>query len=231
MKKDEWISVLKLSTQWRFLDARKLAIQQLQSRSDINSVERIVLARQYDVAAWLRTGYIELVQRRDIISREEAEKIGWQTAFLLGQVREKACERRRNYRPDIEGTFGDEFRQAELASAAFNIKSVEVGEWKADPDDWATEVALDALGPPYALGPYTLESPAVRLGVPRHLGAVHLGVPGCLGAVHLGVPGCLGAVHLGVPRRLGAPVHPRGHGLLERGDPSGRFSDQVTRFL
>ncbi|KAJ7314358.1 hypothetical protein DFH08DRAFT_716740, partial [Mycena albidolilacea] len=83
LMKDEWISVLKLSTQWRFLDARKLAIQQLQSRSDIESVERVVLARQYDVAAWLRIGYTELVQRRDVIYREEAEKIGWETAFLL----------------------------------------------------------------------------------------------------------------------------------------------------
>ncbi|KAJ7812016.1 hypothetical protein B0H14DRAFT_2858373 [Mycena olivaceomarginata] len=146
MKKDEWISVLKLSTQWRFLDARKLAIQQLQSRSDIEGVERVVLARQYDVAAWLRIGYTELVQRRDVISREEAEKIGWQTAFLLGQVREKACERRRNYRPDIEGSFGDELRQAELASAAFNIESVEVGEGKAAPasDDWAIGATPDA---------------------------------------------------------------------------------------
>ncbi|KAJ6481259.1 hypothetical protein C8R47DRAFT_594422 [Mycena vitilis] len=60
MAKDAWISVLKLSTLWYFLDARDLAIKQLNDRSDIGSIERILLARQYDVAPWFRRGYTDL---------------------------------------------------------------------------------------------------------------------------------------------------------------------------
>ncbi|KAJ7631367.1 hypothetical protein DFH06DRAFT_1005234, partial [Mycena polygramma] len=60
MAKNDWISALKLSTLWYFLDARDLAIKQLNDRGDIGSVERILLARQYDVASWLRRGYTDL---------------------------------------------------------------------------------------------------------------------------------------------------------------------------
>ncbi|KAF7356245.1 hypothetical protein MVEN_00956000 [Mycena venus] len=162
MTKDEWISVLKLSTQWWFLAARDLAIQQLNDRNDVTSVDRIVLARKYNVPTWLRMGYTDLARRDESISREEAEKIGWETAYQLGQVREAEIKsyvpvsQSRNGRPsnygnmyyddpppllesydlnyiqpteravesrfqhaDVESTFGEEFRQAELSSAVY----------------------------------------------------------------------------------------------------------------
>ncbi|KAJ7210502.1 hypothetical protein GGX14DRAFT_625811, partial [Mycena pura] len=78
LAKDAWISVLKLSTQWFFLDARALAIQQLGGEA-MEPVERIVLAKQYDVSAWLRSGYAELARSSVGISAEDAEKIGWET--------------------------------------------------------------------------------------------------------------------------------------------------------
>ncbi|KAF8216987.1 hypothetical protein K438DRAFT_2007695 [Mycena galopus ATCC 62051] len=121
MTKDEWIAVLKLSTQWRFLEARNLALQQLHRRTDIQGVERILLARQYDVAPWLRLGYRDLAKRADLISREEAEKIGWETAFLLSQVREKAWKNGEDFDSALESTFGEEFRQAELDNAGYIV--------------------------------------------------------------------------------------------------------------
>ncbi|KAJ6456078.1 hypothetical protein C8R45DRAFT_1034843 [Mycena sanguinolenta] len=92
MPKDEWISVLKLSTQWYFLDARDLAIKQLDERPDIGSVERILLGRQYDVATWLRMGYNDLAKREEGISLEDAAKIGWETTVRLYQTREAAIK-------------------------------------------------------------------------------------------------------------------------------------------
>jgi hypothetical protein len=123
MTKDEWISVLKLSTQWYFLNIRDLAIKQLSNRTDIGSVDRILLARQYDVPAWLRMGITELAQRQEGISREDAEKIGWETALQLCHVREVTLSSYSSWSylqyADVEGTFGEEFREAELASSAF----------------------------------------------------------------------------------------------------------------
>ncbi|KAJ7812026.1 hypothetical protein B0H14DRAFT_3879861 [Mycena olivaceomarginata] len=127
MTNDEWISVLKLSTQWRFLDARNLAIEQLQRRADLQIVERILLARQYDVVAWLRKGYIDLARRKQCISQEEAKKIGWETAFRICEAREAAITRKcDDYSyflgyTDIEDKFREEFKEAEFASAVFDL--------------------------------------------------------------------------------------------------------------
>ncbi|KAJ7020613.1 hypothetical protein C8F04DRAFT_290901 [Mycena alexandri] len=134
MPKEDWISVLKLSTQWYFLDARELAIQQLTNRTDIGSVERILLARQYDVATWLRMGYTDLARREEGISLEDAAKIGWETTVRLYQTREAAIKsytqsypnrhsqygnQSRFQQADVEGTFREDFRLAESASAAY----------------------------------------------------------------------------------------------------------------
>ncbi|KAK7008257.1 hypothetical protein R3P38DRAFT_3280775 [Favolaschia claudopus] len=129
MNKDGWIAVLKLSTLWRFLDERKLAIQQLQNRADLDPVERILLARQYDVAPWLREGYLALTQRSQMISQDEAAKIGWETTVHLFQLRETTTFRYTNFkdsRPacgvhtgDFDTVFGEEMKQAESASAAY----------------------------------------------------------------------------------------------------------------
>ncbi|KAJ7788780.1 hypothetical protein B0H14DRAFT_3503769 [Mycena olivaceomarginata] len=65
MTKDEWIFVLKLSTQWRFLDLRHLAIERLnETRFNIEIVEHILLARQYDIADWVWIGYEDLAECR-----------------------------------------------------------------------------------------------------------------------------------------------------------------------
>ncbi|KAF7356244.1 hypothetical protein MVEN_00955900 [Mycena venus] len=126
MTKEEWISVLKLSTKWYFLDTRNLAIDQLNSRADMGGVDRILLARQYDVPNWLQMGYADLARRTAGISREDAEKIGWETALQLCQVRENALKTNNSSYPrnleryaNVEGAFGEEFKQAALASAPY----------------------------------------------------------------------------------------------------------------
>ncbi|KAJ7452177.1 hypothetical protein B0H11DRAFT_2074649 [Mycena galericulata] len=88
LSKDEWISALKLSTLWYFLDIRELAIQQL-SDTPLDAIERIVLAKRYDVADWLRAGYSELVRRPDSLSLEEAEEIGLVATVRIFQTRER----------------------------------------------------------------------------------------------------------------------------------------------
>ncbi|KAJ7250471.1 hypothetical protein B0H12DRAFT_997061, partial [Mycena haematopus] len=90
MTKDEWISILKLSTQWRFLEARDLAIKQL-DRPDFKfePVELVMLGQQYDVA-WLKKGYAGLVLRQVCISPKEAKQIGWETAYRISAARETA---------------------------------------------------------------------------------------------------------------------------------------------
>ncbi|KAJ6456081.1 hypothetical protein C8R45DRAFT_1034851 [Mycena sanguinolenta] len=143
MTKEEWISVIKLSTQWRFLEARDLAIKQLDIRSDLTPVERIVLGRQYDIAAWLRKGYSALAQRsRTGISPEEASQIGWETAFRICAAREAKLRSTAVGKiwshlqsVNVEDIFGEEFRQAELTSAAFALPDEQPEESQLIPED------------------------------------------------------------------------------------------------
>jgi hypothetical protein len=79
------------------------------------------------VPGWLREGYEDLATRDEGISLEDAQKIGWETALRLYQTREMAQKnnshtyggRKRFQDADVEGNFGEELRQADLASAAY----------------------------------------------------------------------------------------------------------------
>ncbi|KAF9457589.1 hypothetical protein BDZ94DRAFT_1314051 [Collybia nuda] len=125
---EEWVSVLKLSTRWHFDVLRKLALSQLTSVV-MNPVERVVLAKQFNMWQWLRSGYESLVTRPEMISLEEAERIGYSTVHALYRTRE---ERSRGStcsccfpRLDLEGIFAEEKWAMEAAEAAYNGAELE----------------------------------------------------------------------------------------------------------
>jgi hypothetical protein len=91
MAKDELISVLKLSTMWKLTVLRHFAINQLTS-IEMTAIDKIVLAKTYNVADWLRCGCIELVTRQAKLSLEEAEVIGYLSALRIFQVREDSLK-------------------------------------------------------------------------------------------------------------------------------------------
>ncbi|KAH6894019.1 hypothetical protein BKA70DRAFT_1407494, partial [Coprinopsis sp. MPI-PUGE-AT-0042] len=81
LTKDEWISVLKLSTKWLFNDLRQLAISNLccphlpgSCLSLITDpIERICLAKEYNVYDWLLDGYQGVIQRLLSVDDPHAE--------------------------------------------------------------------------------------------------------------------------------------------------------------
>ncbi|KAF4600015.1 hypothetical protein EYR40_007121 [Pleurotus pulmonarius] len=86
-----WLSVLKLASLWGFSDIRQTAITKLstsEQRRAFSPIERLELGRQYKIAAWVEEGYKELVDRREKISEEEAEQIGWKALLKLCHLRE-----------------------------------------------------------------------------------------------------------------------------------------------
>jgi len=61
---DEWVGVLHLATMWIFQEVRAKAISQLSDLIKQKTVmERISLAREYQVVEWLRDAYLELTQK------------------------------------------------------------------------------------------------------------------------------------------------------------------------
>ncbi|KAJ2922399.1 hypothetical protein H1R20_g14696, partial [Candolleomyces eurysporus] len=54
----------------------------------LDPVDKILLARQFDVSDWLQPAYVELCQRSKPLSTTEAGKLGAETAALIAHARE-----------------------------------------------------------------------------------------------------------------------------------------------
>ncbi|KAI6040611.1 hypothetical protein EDC04DRAFT_2566843 [Pisolithus marmoratus] len=90
LDQDQWISVLKLSTMWKFDELRKVAIQRLdQPFQPLNPVEKFVLASKYGIKQWILPALLVLAQRSEPISVEEGHRIGFDNALKLAAVREE----------------------------------------------------------------------------------------------------------------------------------------------
>lgn len=87
----EWIDLLSISTRFDFERARLRAIAEI-GRSDLDPVDKIVLAGRYDVPEWLVTAYAALCQRAHPLEEQEAEKIGYRKTVLLWRAREAIRE-------------------------------------------------------------------------------------------------------------------------------------------
>ncbi|KAF9487522.1 hypothetical protein BDN71DRAFT_1594454 [Pleurotus eryngii] len=86
-----WLSVLKLANLWGFSDLRKTAITKLSSdelRRTSTATVRLHYGRLYKVEQWVEQAYTELVDRREKISEDEAELIGWKVSLRLCHLRE-----------------------------------------------------------------------------------------------------------------------------------------------
>jgi len=94
----EWISVLKLSTKWYFLDLRAMAISELERMQELPSIEKITLGRKNRIYSWVIEGFYELVQRDGTITDEEAKDVDYDypmTAYKLFRAREQRLKQTR----------------------------------------------------------------------------------------------------------------------------------------
>ena len=86
---DQWVSVLKLTTMWRFTRLRRATIDKMTPMLDsVDPIRRITLARVYDVAQWLLPGLHALARRTEPLKMNEVEPLGLQTFGRMAQVRE-----------------------------------------------------------------------------------------------------------------------------------------------
>lgn len=96
LSQDEWVSVLKLASLWMMLDIRDMAIQALQPHLLLLPARKIVLAREYGVYEWLRTGYIHFATRQESLYVEDAIALGIDNALKLVCIREDSLQRNRD---------------------------------------------------------------------------------------------------------------------------------------
>jgi hypothetical protein len=96
LTEDEWTAVLKLSTQWRFINLRKLAIRHISS-TEKDPIDRICLGKEYGVYDWVLEGYTQVIERLvsfdymehespTTLDAQESERIGVETALKLSGI-------------------------------------------------------------------------------------------------------------------------------------------------
>ncbi|EMD34251.1 hypothetical protein CERSUDRAFT_158602 [Gelatoporia subvermispora B] len=88
---NQWISVLNLSTMWRFDRLRAIAIRKLSAMLD-EPIQRIVLAQTYHVTEWLVPALNALARRAEPLQPADVEQIGVDYALKIAAVRESFGE-------------------------------------------------------------------------------------------------------------------------------------------
>ncbi|TFK74667.1 hypothetical protein BDN72DRAFT_833194 [Pluteus cervinus] len=87
---DQWTSVLKLSTMWEFDKIRNLSIERLKAQLS-DPIQKLVLARRYEIESWKLPAIRKLVERRDPITLREGMAIGIEAALKIASIRECCC--------------------------------------------------------------------------------------------------------------------------------------------
>lgn len=87
---EEWTSVLKLAHQWDFIEAKALAIRELENQS-IPPLRKVVLYQTYAIdRSLLKPALTALTIRDEPLEIEEGREIGLETALDLAKAREVA---------------------------------------------------------------------------------------------------------------------------------------------
>jgi hypothetical protein len=73
---------------WEFLQIRELSIKEV-SKLKLQAMDKVLFAREFNVTEWLLEGYQEIAKWPQIMAFDVAERLGWETAFRLLQLREE----------------------------------------------------------------------------------------------------------------------------------------------
>ncbi|KAI0761330.1 hypothetical protein BD413DRAFT_486125 [Trametes elegans] len=89
----DWTTLLRVSTELQCTKVRRYAIRELSARrASLPTLDVIVLAKEYDIPAWLGPAYAELVRRVTPLSDDEAELLGARTVVQVARAREMLRE-------------------------------------------------------------------------------------------------------------------------------------------
>ncbi|KAI0654482.1 hypothetical protein C8Q70DRAFT_521812 [Cubamyces menziesii] len=84
---DEWTSVLRISHRYEFDEYCKLAVQRLETLA--TPIDRILLAREYDIPNWLENAYYDLCVREDSLTYDEGVRLGMADVILIAELRQR----------------------------------------------------------------------------------------------------------------------------------------------
>jgi hypothetical protein len=85
----EWMVVLRLADMWQMDDLRSLSIQKMEPKFDASTyVDQLLMAKEYQIEAWVPVAESRLVSRSKTLSTEEAHRLGIETVMKIMGARE-----------------------------------------------------------------------------------------------------------------------------------------------
>lgn len=90
LEKEEWVSVLKLSTIWDMKKIRQYAIHRLSTDVTLSPTEKFLVGRAHRVPAWLKEGITTLTSNDYKPTLEDLATLGWETAARILWIRENS---------------------------------------------------------------------------------------------------------------------------------------------
>ncbi|KAF5391650.1 hypothetical protein D9757_002445 [Collybiopsis confluens] len=85
----QWTSVLKLADKWSMKAVRDHAITSMERLPDIDSVDKVVIARTYGIHFWLAPLFNEILQRPQSFTERDVQRLGLSTVLRLMSVRDR----------------------------------------------------------------------------------------------------------------------------------------------
>ena len=125
----EWTSILDLANRWGFAQMTALAVRELE-KMEMPDVDRIVLYHKYSIDRMILVPrYAALCARDRSISVEEGEKLGMETALMIGHARERARSKMSGGPAAMHERF-DDAHVAQLVTDLFVPKKTKVSQPK-----------------------------------------------------------------------------------------------------
>ncbi|KAJ3773307.1 hypothetical protein FB446DRAFT_641968, partial [Lentinula raphanica] len=87
----QWEAVLRLSKKWGMNEVKTHAISTVAKLPNVDPVDKIVLARTYDIHSWLAPAFNDILQRSRSLTEGDVEKLGVPTAVRLMGLRDRLC--------------------------------------------------------------------------------------------------------------------------------------------
>jgi hypothetical protein len=84
----EWTSILHLSSRWTFPDLRDMSIRRLTNIA--SPIEKIALARRYEVNEWLKPAYLDVCKRASTLTLAEMALLPLEDVANICRLREAA---------------------------------------------------------------------------------------------------------------------------------------------
>ncbi|KAF8954192.1 hypothetical protein BDZ97DRAFT_512702 [Flammula alnicola] len=149
LSKAQWVSILKLSTMWYFLNLRKMAIFELERSSELTSMDKIILGRKFSVSSWVVAGFSGIIRRTKTITDDEAIDMDFITTVNLFRIRELRLVNAlavASVVPKIEEAFIDELGLIRAEEDGFKFPDTDIAPPLSVPVDLKVDESKEVLG-------------------------------------------------------------------------------------